>query len=353
MWQKIRNYLLCFCSIWIISLSVSAQEFPIITFYTATFIPCFDQNNNLFIAIRTYFYNGKPYYLVVNPATFETQAAPVTNFKSRMVTSDPTIPGYYTMAALKGTPYVNALSQYFSPPYHLKNYGIVHAAHPVDGYFLTVDMCPSVKPFEQAFFSMLVRKSDNDNQPIPVAISVTGLWIIGHPDEFSWLTQREKANKLKITWINHTYDHVYYRDLPFDNNFLLTTLDEKAQGSASKSSQALSNIKFEVLFTEQLLLQRGELPSVFFRFPGLISNEKLVLQLQKLGLIPIGTDSWLNKLGTTDANSDEEEKHEAQPTTLGSIILVHGNSNEHAGIELAMPLVQPATFRLLPLNQSF
>lgn len=36
----------------------------------------------------------------------------------------------------------------------------------------------------------------------------------------------------------------------------------------------------EVLLLEKALLKHGELPSVFFRFPGLISDKKLVLALK-------------------------------------------------------------------------
>jgi hypothetical protein len=352
--MKVKKYLIAFILICIASFSVYADELPTITFYTPTFIPCFDQDNNLLIAIRTYFYNNVPYYLVVNPYTLNTYTAPVSSFKQRKINQDPKDPGYYTMAELKATPYVNALFQYSSPPYFLKDYGMIHAAHPVEGYFLTIDLCPSVKPFEADFFAMLVKKSVDENQPVPVAISITGLWLIGHPDEFNWLIQQEKMNKLNITWVNHTYDHVYYYDLPFKNNFLTTKIQMNNDDDVTPNNKPLTleHLKFETLFTEQLLLQRGETPSIFFRFPGLASNSKLILELKKMGLIPLGTDAWVYKIGKTNSNSDQGELLESQEIKNGSIVLVHGNSNEHPGILSAMPIVQPASFHLLPISQA-
>lgn len=74
----------------------------------------------------------------------------------------------------------------------------------------------------------------------------------------------------------------------------------------------------EILQTEAYLLARGLTPSVFFRCPGLVSNQALVERLtQKFGLIVLGADAWL------------AQGEIAKP---GSIILLHGNGNEHAGI---------------------
>jgi hypothetical protein len=309
--------------IFVMSTVVFAKN-PLITNYHQIFIPCYENNGQLRVAIRMYERKKVPYYLVVDPYSFETNAAPVSSFRSRKIL-DPNVPGYFTMAELKNTPYVKALLQYTAIPSIQQNYGLIRATNNVDGYFLTIDMCPSVKPFEKDFFLMLVKKSEDEHQEIPIGLSITGLWMIGHPDEFKWLVEKAHQHKLHIIWINHSYSHVYYADdnLPYSENFLLSML---------------VNIDAEVLTTEQLLLERGELPSVFIRFPGLISNDNLISKIQGFGLIPIGTDAWLAK---------------GQQPTLGSIVLVHGNSNEHKGIKIAMPIVQPSSFHLLPLNVAF
>ncbi len=95
------------------------------------------------------------------------------------------------------------------------------------------------------------------------------------------------------------------------------------------------NLDTEILLTEQYLLEHDQTPSVFFRFPGLISNSMLLDQIKKYGLIPLGADAWLAK---------DEEVHP------GSIVLVHGNGNEHSGIKLVMPLVPKLNWVSLPGN---
>lgn len=297
-----------------------------ITDYHQVFIPCEDQQEHLQIAIRMYYQGTSPYFLLVNPYNFVTSVVPAAECaprKREYQFSTATNSRYYTMRELQQTPYMQALNKFNSWPYKLQNDGIVHAEVPVMGVFLTADMCPSRKSFEKNFFQTLVARAAQTQQPTPIALSISGLWIIGHPKEFNWLVQQEKQNKLQITWINHTFSHLYYADLPLGSNFML-----------AKNT----NIKHEILETEKLLLERQQLPSVFFRFPGLISNKKLILKLQEYGLIPIGADAWLAK---------------GQKAKSGSIILVHGNSNEPEGIKLVMPLIQKPELNLLPLSQAF
>ena len=93
------------------------------------------------------------------------------------------------------------------------------------------------------------------------------------------------------------------------------------------------------------LIENGLLPSPFFRFPGLVSDRKLIEQLRALSLIPIGADAWLAK---------GETPHP------GSIILVHANGNEPEGIRLLLSFYekQREPFRtkrltLLPLSDAF
>ena len=62
----------------------------------------------------------------------------------------------------------------------------------------------------------------------------------------------------------------------------------------------------------------GMVPSVFFRFPGLVSSRALFDRVVAHGLVPVGSDAWLAK---------------GQRPTEGSIVLVHGNGNEPIGIE--------------------
>jgi hypothetical protein len=81
------------------------------------------------------------------------------------------------------------------------------------------------------------------------------------------------------------------------------------------------NINFdkEVLELEKLLIEQGQIPSPLFRFPGLAHNQVLLNKLRNLGLYALDADTWL-------AKSDEKEIRNR------SVILVHGNGNEHLGV---------------------
>jgi len=297
----------------LVSINTYAQPLNKITHYQPTRFACYNSANLLRIVIRSYDLNSKPYYLVVNPNTFITENIPAITCKTATLAT----------SELLATPYMRALIHYTSPPYLLDNYGMSHAAQAVNGVFLTIDMCPARKPFETDFFNTLVKLSDKYQQPMPIAVAISGLWIINHPDEFNWLIKQSQENKLQITWINHTFTHVYYRDRPLAENFLLVPH---------------TNASYEILANEKLLLEHGLTPSVFFRFPGLISNETLVLKLRQYSLIPIATNAWLAK------------DQQAKP---GSFILVHGNSNEPEGIKKVLPLLQNLHYHWLPLNAAF
>ncbi|MEN9405831.1 MAG: hypothetical protein RLZ12_115 [Bacillota bacterium] len=290
--------------------------------YQRVFIPCYDSQNRLRIALRTYALQGVYHYLVVNPYNFKTVALPVTNFKPRKKVTGPA-PGYCAQKELFRTPYMQALTKYTAGPYVMENYGLTASKRPQTGFFLTTDMCPSTKPFESEYFKTLVNLAERTKQPVPIGIAITGLWIIGHPTEFAWLMKQSADQKLQITWMNHSFSHVYYTDMPYEKNFLLAKQ---------------TNIQHEILATEKILLEHGQLPSVFFRFPGLISSEKLVKIIKEYGLIPVGSKAWLAK---------------GQKPTVGSIILVHGNSNEPQGIKKVMPLLRDTKQKWLSLSKAF
>jgi hypothetical protein len=73
------------------------------------------------------------------------------------------------------------------------------------------------------------------------------------------------------------------------------------------------------------MLKNGLLPSAFFRFPGLVSDQQLVYKITGFGLIPVGTDAWLAK---------------GQQPQAGSIVLIHGNGNEPTGVNDFIKLLQ-------------
>ena len=132
---------------------------------------------------------------------------------------------------------------------------------------------------------------ETPGSPLPVALSISGTWLTRHPADFQWLHDQERAGTLRITWVDHSYDHPYVPGHPLAGNFLLTP------GTDMRS---------EILDTEQLLIANGETPSVFFRFPGLISNTALMRLADDYHLIVLGTDAWLAKNGLEKGGIPEE-----------------------------------------------
>jgi hypothetical protein len=180
----------------------------------------------------------------------------------------------------------------------LQNAGLTHGGG--QGDFVTGDLCPSQKPLSRAFFTQLEASGPH----VPVALSISGLWLVHHFDDFHWLVGQRNSGALDILWTDHTYHHPYHRKLPDDENFLLTKGVDPDE---------------EILDTERLLIANGETPSLFFRFPGLISSDPLMQAVSRRHLITLGANAWL-ALG--------------QKPRRGSIVLVHPNGNEPKGLAL-------------------
>jgi hypothetical protein len=317
-------------TLFIIALSIGMPTYAGIQIsdYHRTFVPGYNAQGHLLIAIRMFYRNQVPYFLVVNPNTLQTNITPISSFKSRRVEpgSFDSSPGNYTMNEIQNTPYYKSHLTYSSPPYTATHYGLNHASHAVNGIFLTIDLCPSKNPFEKKLFGKLIEIANKKHQAVSIGISMTGLWLLNHPVEFDWLLHQQKNNKLKITWINHSFSHIDYSDIPYTKNFLLPSQE---------------NLEHEILDEEKLLLEHNQLPSVFFRLPGLVANEAIILRLKDFGLIPLDTDALLGG-----------KKPVSLPLQVGSIVLVHGNGNAHKGVELLLPELNYQT-NYLPITQAF
>jgi len=285
-----------------------------ITGYAPIFRAGHDSSGTIQIAIRRFRQNGVPRLLIVNPATLATRTVTQAEMNSDREVSS---------AALLATPYIQALERFTAPPYHLQNHGARRADQTVDGLFLTVDMCPSGRPFEREFFATVANFPQGKDGPVPVAIAMTGRWLQQHPKELVWLKEQAATGRLAITWVNHSLTHPYDPSAPLEHTFLLTPG---------------TDMEREVLATEVLLLENGLVPGPFFRFPGLVADGTLLQKLRTLGLIPLGADAWLAK---------------GETPKQGSFILVHGNGNEPPGIKKALTLFSSGHLHLLPLARAF
>ncbi|GFO61634.1 hypothetical protein GMST_39590 [Geomonas silvestris] len=262
------------------------------------------------LAIRSFRCDGIPHLLVVDPLSFATFDLPASELSTEVPAAE---------NALAATPFGRALKSSTAAPFPLQNDGATRAEAPLGGVCLTVDLCPSKRSFERELFDTLVDGA----APVPVAVAVTGAWLLSHPEELAYLKRESAAGKLVITWMNHSLHHPYDPQAPLARTFLLTPG---------------TDFDAEVLEVEKLLLARGLVPSPFFRFPGLVSDAATVKRLRELSLIPIGADAWL-------AKGEHPKK--------GSFILVHGNGNEPKGIKLILPMLRRGELNLMPLSAAF
>ena len=245
--------------------------------------------------------------MLVNPQTLETKVDQVTFYQVKFMT----LTG--ARAFFQDTPYIRAIDKAEKQSVSIQDAGIESGLPKETGISLTADLCPSHRPLDRIIFTDIFREFQKVERPVPVALSITGIWMQQHPDDLAWLKKIQEDGEIYITWINHSFNHRVSLSLPLRENFLL---------------EPGTDINYEVLETEKAMLKNGLLPSVFFRFPGLISDQQLVYRITDFGLIPIGTDAWLAK---------------GQLPQAGSIVLIHGNGNEPVGVEDFIKLLRSKT----------
>jgi len=282
--------------------SVLAQT-STLTNYEVTHFCIVPHNGEEIAIIRTFMLDNEPYQLTVDTQTLHT------SITSRMLTM-----GH----ACKESRYSRLLKQSITPPAPLQNDGIAHGKQ---GITLTTDLCPSSKEgFEQELYEALIQKFST---PVPVTLFITGKWITKHTKAFQQFITWQKEKKLAITWGNHTYNHPYHPKKPLEMNFALN------KGYS---------LREDTLKLEKLLIAQGLTPSIFFRFPGLVSDNQTIQTIHDLGLITIGSDAWIAK---------------GQKPKEGSIILLHGNKNEPKGIALFLRmLAQEKINHILPIQKA-
>lgn len=267
----------------------------------------FGTAGNSLLVMRSFERGGKAFYLAVDVGTLTTQIYPSTQLKVEF--------GTFSQCLLKfsNSAYGRAVAAARQQSDSLQDAGISHGFPKEKGISLTIDLCPSHKPLDRVIFTSLINAFKKVKTPVPVALSITGRFMLTHGDDIEWLKSLQKTGDLDITWINHTYNHHFNPQIPLRENFLL---------------EPGTDINFEILGTEMAMLQHGLTPSVFFRFPGLVSDHHLIDKIITYGVIPIGSDAWLAK---------------GQNAASGSIVLIHGNGNEPVGVKDFIKLLSTRT----------
>ena len=245
------------------------------------------------IAIRSMSLVGDPILLLADPGSLATRLERADCWTCEEATEE----------SLAGTRMMRAIESSAEAPglVHrgfLENAGLIHGGS--SGAYLTGDLCPSTRPLDRAFLDGLAAKASRP----PIALSISGRWLLHHFADYRWLLQRQAEGAFAITWVDHSFHHQFRRGVSYDRNFLLSPgVDADA----------------EILETEKLLIANGQVPSLFFRFPGLISSAPLMQAARRHHLIALGADAWLAI---------------NQRPGPGSIVLVHPNGNEEAGLKM-------------------
>ncbi len=295
-----------------IKFSINVLRLTLLLFFSLGVTPLIAQNKDIshyqvvfgianykntdFLIIRKYNQGRKSFYIGVDLNELTTATLPAKKIQPKLLSWSQIITDY------KDAPYIKALLTAKNQSVALQNAGISHGYPSEKGITLTIDLCPSHKPLDRVIFTSLIGEFKKTERPVPLALSITGRFMISHAEDINWLQKLEAHGDIDITWINHTYNHHYNPKIPLKENFLL---------------EPGTDLNFEILGTEMAMLQKGMLFSVFFRFPGLVSSEKLVDSITNYGLIPIGSDAWLAK---------------GQAAHNGTIVLIHGNGNEPLGV---------------------
>jgi hypothetical protein len=287
-----------------VSCAAFAQTETSIKNYKVYFAAGSYQGKQLLI-IRKFEQANQPSYLVTDLQSLQTQILKASQVAVLRVYSWNEVLAFY-----KSTPYVKAINAAQKQSLSLQDAGIIHGFPKEKGVTLTVDLCPSHKPLDRVIFTSLITEFKKTEHPVPLALSITGRFMLTHADDMVWIESLIKAGEVSVTWVNHTYNHHFNSKIPLKANFLL---------------EPGTDLKFEILGTEMAMLQHGLLPSVFFRFPGLVSDQQVVDKVLAYGLIPVGSDAWLAK---------------GQPANAGSIVLIHGNGNEPVGVKEFIHLLQ-------------
>jgi len=269
--------------------------------YRPVFQECHLAGGAVSLAIRRMQIDGHGMMLTVDPATLATSLQREQDW-SCADTDDERQKNTRYIRAVRSSNLAHGDNE-LMPPGVIADAGILRGTKP--GSFVTADLCPSRRPLDRAFLQRLLSVQS----PMPLALSISGTWLTRHEADFQWLREQARTGHLQITWVDHSYHHPYVRGRPLATNFLLEPgIDMRA----------------EILDTERALIAHGETPSVFFRFPGLISNEALMRVTDDYHLIVLGAGAWLAR------------SPRARP---GDVILVHANGNEPAGIKLFWDLL--------------
>ncbi len=151
--------------------------------YRPVFQACAAPGRPPLLAIRRMEIDGVATLLTVDPTTLATRLERDQDWSCTDTDDD----------QQKDTRYLRAVRASIAPPVSavqpsgvIAYGGLTRGATP--GSFITGDLCPSRRPLDRAFLNQIQAVQS----PLPVALSVSGLWLTHHRAEFQWLRDRER-----------------------------------------------------------------------------------------------------------------------------------------------------------------
>ena len=273
---------------------------------------------HMYVVMRSFDVEEKDYFLLVDIENLNTRLARAQDCNPRRNDEEGR---YFEFREFADSKYYKIINKYNIIENNNKDNQGLKSIKKSEGVFISIDMCPSVNKIEKSLFIRLKEKSKLNK--VHVSLAISGLWIVQNQEDFIWL-QSLKSDNFIITWVNHSFTHRYYKDIAMESNFLL--LSDTV-------------IQSEILDTERILVENGEIPSIFFRFPGLISDENFLVELKKYGLVQLGSAAWISKM----KENDIIEK--------GDVILIHGNGNEERkALEVLYKFIDSTNLQFLKLE---
>src|ERR1700761_4044497 len=125
--------------------------------------------------LRSFENEGRKYFLMVNPQTLETKIDETNFYEVKPMSIDE------ARNFFKTTPYQKALVKAEKQSVMIQDAGIENGMPKESGISLTVDLCPSHRPLDKRIFTDIFKQFQKVEKPVPVALSVTGVWMRQHP----------------------------------------------------------------------------------------------------------------------------------------------------------------------------
>ncbi len=177
--MKIQLRLWFLIALMVLSSFVHSQN---ITNYKAVY-GSYQRLGQNFIVLRTFENNNVPFCLTVHTENLSTALVPTAELSIAPNTLQE------LRKQFSNTAYIKAMLDSENNSKNIQDAGVTHSIPKERGTNLTIDLCPSHKGLDRIVFVDLINEFKKIELPVPMAISVSGLWIEKHSEDLNWLKQ--------------------------------------------------------------------------------------------------------------------------------------------------------------------